>query len=439
MNIDGASDPRETILAERRRRIGPSLSLSYREPLLIVKGRGQYLFDDQGRRYLDCVNNVCHVGHCHPRVVEAAARQMANLNTNTRYLHPNIVEYANRLTDTLPDPLEVCFFVNSGSEANDLALRLARTHTRSRDMIVVDHAYHGHTGDLIEISPYKFDGKGGAGAPSHTHKVPIPDRYRGKFRDRDGDLGALYAAEVTEAAERTRELGLAGFIAESIVSCGGQVVLPDGYLRASFEGVRRAGGVCISDEVQVGFGRVGSNFWGFQMQGVVPDVVTAGKPIGNGHPLAAVITTREIADSFCNGMEYFNTFGGNPVSCAVGLAVLRVIEEEELQQHAAEVGTSFLNGLRELMKRHPLVGDVRGRGLFIGVELVIDRDSREPAGSAATAIVEEMKQRGILLSTDGPFHNVIKIKPPLVFSRDDGDRVVETLDEVLTRNRTRLP
>jgi len=434
MNFDGASDPRKTILAERKQLIGPSLSLSYREPLLIVKGRGQYLFDAQGRRYLDCVNNVCHVGHCHPRVVEAAARQMAELNTNTRYLHPNIVEYARRLTATLPDPLEVCFFVNSGSEANDLALRLARTHTGSRDMIVLEHAYHGHTGDLIEISPYKFDGKGGAGAPPHTHKVPIPDRYRGKYRDGDGDLGALYADEVAKAAEGTGAQGLAGFIAESIVSCGGQVVLPDGYLAASFDGVRSAGGVCIADEVQVGFGRVGSCFWGFQLQGVVPDVVTAGKPIGNGHPLAAVITTREIAASFCNGMEYFNTFGGNPVSCAVGLEVLRVIEEEGLQQHAADVGDSFLKGLRELMTRHAVIGDVRGCGLFIGIELVSDRDSREPAGVEAAELVEAMKERGILLSTDGPYHNVIKIKPPLVFSREDGDRVVEALDQVFTQN-----
>jgi 4-aminobutyrate aminotransferase-like enzyme len=360
---------------------------------------------------------------------------MAELNTNTRYLHPNIVEYARRLTETLPPPLEVCFFVNSGSEANDLALRLARTHTGFQDMLVLEHAYHGHTGDLIEISPYKFDGKGGKGSPPHTHKVPIPDRYRGKYRAAQGNLGMLYASDVAETARRVREerAGLAGFIAESIVSCGGQIILPDGYLREAFESVRRAGGVCISDEVQVGMGRVGSHFWGFETQGVVPDIVTAGKPIGNGHPLAAVITSRGIAESFCNGMEYFNTFGGNPVSCAVGLEVLRIIEEEGLQRHSGEVGGHFLRGLKGLMGSHSIIGDVRGLGLFIGVELVRDRETLEPAGSEAADIVEAMKERGVLLSTDGPFHNVIKIKPPLVFTRSDADSVVENLDQVLGR------
>lgn len=423
------------ILSARKDLIGKSLSLSYREPLLIVRGEGQYLYDERGRAYLDCVNNVCHVGHCHPRVVEAASRQMAQLNTNTRYLHPNIIDFAERLTSCLPAPLEVCFFVNSGSEANDLALRLARTFTGERDVFVIDHAYHGHTGDLIEISPYKYNGPGGPGPSVFTHQLSIPDGYRGRYRWGEPELGLLYAREV---GEKTAKLAADGrrpacFIAESIVGCGGQVVLPSGYLAAAFEPVRQSGGVCIVDEVQVGFGRVGSHFWGFETQAVVPDIVTMGKPIGNGHPLAAVVTTREIADAFANGMEYFNTFGGNPVSCAVGLAVLEVLEMEGLQQHAFEVGEHFKKELGELQKRHSLIGDVRGLGLFLGVELVRNRESLEPAGPETGQVVELMKERGILLSTDGPYHNVIKIKPPLVFSRDDVASVVENLDEVLGR------
>ena len=422
----------DEIVAVRKRHFGFNLSISYTEPLKIVRGEGQYLFDDKGRRYLDLVNNVCHVGHCHPSVVTAAQQQMAELNTNTRYLHDNLAEYALRLAGTFPEPLEVCFFTNSGTEANDLALRLARAHTGSREIIVLDHAYHGHSPSLVEISPYKCEGQGGEGLAEHAHKVPMPDAYRGPHRG--SNAGEKYAdevrAEIAEIEGKGRRLG--AFMAESLIGCGGQVIPAPGFLSAAADAVRSAGGVVIADEVQVGFGRVGSHLWAFESQGLVPDIVTLGKPIGNGHPMAAVVTTKEIASSFVTGMEYFNTFGGNPVSCAVGLAVLDVIERQGLQQHALEVGTRLLDGLRGLQERHPLVGDVRGLGLFLGVELVRDHETLEPADTEASQVIDEMKARGFLLSTDGPLHNVLKIKPPMVLTEQDVDETLVALDEVLS-------
>ncbi|MGI9061293.1 MAG: aminotransferase class III-fold pyridoxal phosphate-dependent enzyme [Ktedonobacteraceae bacterium] len=420
---------------KRAEHIGPSLSIAYRQPLKFVRGAGQYLYDENGQAYLDAVNNVSHVGHCHPRVVRAGQEQMAVLNTNTRYLHDYLVEYAERLCAKLPAPLSVCYFVCSGSEANELALRLARTHTHQKDIIVIDAAYHGNTTALIEISPYKCNGPGGSGAPPYVHIVPMPDVYRGSYKSTDPLAAQKYAAHVEEVIQqmqqRSATASIAAFIGESLLGCGGQVVLPDGYLTEVYRHVRKAGGVCIADEVQVGFGRVGTHFWGFETQGVVPDIVTMGKPIGNGHPLAAVVTTPEIAASFNNGMEYFNTFGGNPVSCAIGLAVLDVIADEQLQTHAHHVGDHLLQGLHGLMDRHALIGDVRGLGLFVGIELVQDRETLEPAAAQATYIANRMRERGILLSTDGPLHNVLKIKPPLVFSAKNADFLVTTLDQIL--------
>ncbi len=429
----------KALLEARRHRLGPNLSLSYRRPLKIVQGWKQYLYDHLGREYLDCTNNVAHVGHGHPAVVQAAARQMALLNVNTRYLHDLLVEYAERLCATLPEPLRVCYFVCSGSEANELALRLARAHTRGTDVIVLDHAYHGNTTSLVEISPYKFNGPGGAGAPPHVHTVPMPDVYRGPYRA-GPEAGKRYAAHVQASLERIRRDNrrLAAFICESLPSCAGQIVLPPGYLRDAYQFVRNAGGVCIADEIQVGFGRVGTHFWGFQLQGVVPDIVTLGKPIGNGHPIGAVVTTPEVAASFANGMEYFNTFGGNPVSCAVGLAVLDVIAQEGLQEHARAVGALLKEGLAALMARHALVGDVRGEGLFLGVEFVRDRDTCEPAGPEAAYIAERLKDLGVLIGLDGPFRNVLKIKPPMVFSAADAARLLAYLDQVLAEPRLRL-
>jgi len=428
----------EEILEIRERHLGKSLSVSYKKPLKIVRGAMQYLYDHNGRAYLDTVNNVCHVGHCHPRVVRAAQEQMALLNTNTRYLHDNIVEYARRLTATLPEPLSVCFFVCTGSEANELAIRLARTHTKRKDFVVLDHAYHGNTNAVIEMSPYKFDGPGGPGCPPFVHKTLLPDLYRGPFKYGDPDAGRKYAEDVHRVLKEIETNGgkPAAFMHESIPSVAGQIILPDDYLTQAYKYARAAGAVCIADEVQVGFGRVGTHMWGFETRGVVPDIVTMGKPIGNGHPLAAVVTTPEIADSFNNGMEYFNTFGGNPVSCAVGLAVLDVIRDEKLQENAFTVGEHFKAGLKSLMDKYLQIGDVRGIGLFIGIELVLDRETLEPAEELAYDIAERMKEEGILVSVDGPLYNVLKIKPPLVFTKANADRYVTTLDRVLREIKT---
>jgi 4-aminobutyrate aminotransferase-like enzyme/Ser/Thr protein kinase RdoA (MazF antagonist) len=420
-------------LALRKSLLGKNLSISYHRPLKIVRGRMQYLYDDTGRAYLDVYNNVPLVGHSHPRVVRAVQEQLAVLNTNTRYLHDNVNRYAEQLTRHMPAPLRVCYFVNSGSEANELALRLARAHTRQEDVIVLEHAYHGHTSTLIDISPYKFDGPGGRGRKPWVHVAPIADDYRGPYRRGDADAGKKYARHVAEILERLRSegRGAAAYIAETLPSVAGQIVFPPGYLAEVYRHVRAARGVCIADEVQVGFGRLGTHFWGFETQGVVPDIVVLGKPIGNGFPLAAVITTPEIAVSFGNGMEFFSTFGGNPVAAAAGLAVLDVLEEERLQANALSVGNHWIAGLRKLQERHALVGDVRGSGLFLGVDFVRDPATREPAPDEASYIVNRLRDRGILTGTDGPHHNVIKLRPPLVFSEADAELFVATLDSIL--------
>jgi 4-aminobutyrate aminotransferase-like enzyme len=297
----------------------------------------------------------------------------------------------------------------------------------------MENAYHGNTSSLVEISPYKFDGPGGMGKPEYVQVVTMPDTYRGKFKSGDPQAGEKYAQEVSEAIQSIHQdgRGFAAFFCEPLPGVGGHIVLPDGYMQAAFRHVRESGGVCVVDEVQVGFGRVGTHLWGFETQGVVPDIVTLGKPMGNGHPLSAVVTTAEIAASFNNGMEYFNTFGGNPVSCAVGLAVLDVLEEEELQANALEVGNYLKVGLEELKSKHPIIGNVRGLGLFIGVELVLDRVTLSPASQQAAYIIERMKEKGILLSTEGPLHNVLKIKPPIVFSNSNADALVSSLDMIL--------
>lgn len=423
----------EVTLRERRARISRNLSISYRKPIKVVRGLAQYLYDDAGRAYLDGVNNVAHVGHCHPYVVAAGQRQMAVLNTNTRYLHDSINDYARRLAATLPQELSIFFFVNSGSEANDLALRLARTVTGQQDVIAVDVAYHGHTQALIEVSPYKHDGPGGPGRPPYVQKVIMPDPYRGPYTGYSAESGQRYGVHVQQAVAQVQAQGrhVAALICESLMGCGGQIVFPESYMAEAFRHVRAAGGICIADEVQVGFGRVGSHFWGFETQGVIPDIVTMGKPAGNGHPLAIVATTPDITERFANGMEYFNTFGGNAVSCAIGLAVLDVIEQEGLQANALDVGNYLLAGLRELQARHPLIGDVRGLGLYIGAELVLDAETMEPAGDHAAYVSNRMREYGVLISTDGPFHNVLKLKPPIIFSRADADHLLWALGEVL--------
>jgi 4-aminobutyrate aminotransferase-like enzyme/Ser/Thr protein kinase RdoA (MazF antagonist) len=419
-------------LRHRKELLGGNLSLSYQKPLKIVRGWRQYLYDETGRAFLDVYNNVPLVGHSHPRVVHAVQEQLALLNTNTRYLHESILRYAEKLAAIMPNPLQVCYFVNSGSEANELALRLARTHTRSENVIVLEHAYHGNTTTLIDISPYKFDGPGGTGKKPWAHVAPLPDDYRGVYRRGDPQAGVKYAYHVGEICKQLQTRGSRpAFIAETLPSVGGQIVFPSEYLREAYHHVRAAGGVCIADEVQVGFGRLGSHFWGFETHHVTPDIVVLGKPIGNGFPLAAVITTREIAESFNNGMEFFSTFGGNPVSCAAGLAVLDVLQEEKLQENALRVGQFWIGELTKLQQTHPLIGDVRGSGLFLGLDLVRSPETREPAPQQASYVVNRLRDLGILAGTDGPHHNVIKLRPPLIFSEADASHFCSTLSSVL--------
>lgn len=416
---------KNTIRFLREKHLSPSMSLSYEEPLHIVRGEDQYLFDANGKRYLDAINNIQHVGHCHPKVVNAAQKQYEKLNTNTRYLDETIINYAKDLINKLPVGLDVCFFTNSGSEANDLALRVARHYTQSKETIVLDGAYHGNLSSLIEISPYKHDGPGGAGAPNYVNTISMPDTYRGKYRGNNAADG--YVDEVEKVIKQIQKNGnnMPVFIAESLMGCGGQLVMPEGFLKRAYELVRGAGGICIADEVQIGFGRMGSHFWGFETCDVIPDIVTMGKSMGNGHPLSAVVTTHEIAEAFNNGMEYFNSFGGNSVSCAVGHAVLNVIEEEGLQENADDVGNYLIDQLNKI--DNSLIGQVRGQGLFIGIELIKDKDALTPAAKEADEIVNAMKDAGILMSTDGPDHNVLKIKPPIIFTRENADELVLNL------------
>ncbi|RZS79193.1 hydroxylysine kinase /5-phosphonooxy-L-lysine phospho-lyase [Phyllobacterium myrsinacearum] len=425
---------REAIVAARRTSLLPNLSISYAEPIKFVRGEGVWLIDDRGRAYLDCFNNVCHLGHAHPDVVRALSWQAGLLNTNTRYLHDNIVTYAERLTATLPGDLAVATFACSGSEANSLMLRMMRAHTGREEAIVLDWAYHGTTQELIDLSPYKYKRKGGKGRKPHVYEAAIPDPYRAPSDWPQAEIASRYAQNVAEQIELMRKAGKAPglFLAESIPSVAGQVFLPDGYLKDVYAMVRAAGGICAADEVQVGFGRVGSHWWAFETQGVVPDIVTMGKPIGNGHPMAAVVTTREIAASFNNGMEYFNTFGGNPVSCAVGLAVLDVIERDNLRQNALETGNYLLQRFEEMKARHAIIGDVRGQGLFLGIELVTDRKSKEPATQIARAINNGARERGVLMGTEGPHDNILKLRPPMIFSRANADYLIDVLEDTFT-------
>ncbi|KAL7880150.1 hypothetical protein SRHO_G00024040 [Serrasalmus rhombeus] len=437
----------------RKKHIGPSCKVFFsHDPIKIVRAKGQYMYNEKNEQYLDCINNVAHVGHSHPEVVSAGAKQMELLNTNSRFLHDNLVQYAQRLQATLPEKLSVCYFVNSGSEANDLALRLAWQYTGHKDIITLDNAYHGHVSSLINISPYKFHQLAQPEHSQHVHVAPSPDIYRGKYREDHPDPATAYADDVKDIIEKAHAKGCKLFCSarwllirassqmgptESYTarSCGGQVIPPVGYFQKVAQHVRTAGGIFIADEVQVGFGRVGTHFWAFQLQGedFIPDIVTMGKPIGNGHPMSCVVTTREVAESFMSsGMDYFNTFGGNPVSCAIGLAVLDVIEKEDLQGNALRVGGYLTELLKKLKERHPLIGDIRGRGLFVGVELVKDWIKRTPATAEAQDVIYRLKDQRILLSADGPHRNVLKFKPPMCFSTADADLAVEKIDQILT-------
>lgn len=416
------------IVNYRNRHLGKSLKLHYNNPIRIVRGAGQYLIDNTGRLYLDTVNNVAHVGHENPEIVMAGQKQMALLNTNTRYLHEGINALAEKLLSTLPKELSVCYFVNSGSEANELAIRMIKEVTGQKDIIVSQWGYHGNTNKCVDISSYKFDRKGGKGAPKNTHVIPIPDSYRGKYRGLS--TGNDYSKEVKKCIDKihAKKRGVGGFIIEPIISCGGQVELPNGFLKKTYNYIRKAGGVCVSDEVQVGCGRLGESFWGFQLHDVIPDIITIGKPFGNGHPIGAVVCREEIANKFANGMEFFNTFGGNPVSCSIATEVLSFIEKYNLQKNALLTGGYLKKQLIKLSNKYPMIGQVRGKGLFLGIELV--DNELQPLKDHANYLANRMKEFGILMSTDGPNDNVMKIKPPIIFNQEDCDKLIFYLDKI---------
>jgi len=416
------------LFQKRKSLLGPAYRLFYDKPLHIVRGEGVWLFDAADRKYLDMYNNVPHVGHCHPRVVEAICKQAGILNTHTRYLHENVVDYAERLTGTLPVEMDTAMFCCTGSEANELALRMARAATGGEGVIVTENAYHGNTKAIYEISPEECPLED---LPPYVVTVPDPDVYRGRYRD--DDAGERYAAHVQEAVDTLLERGIkpATFVVDTIISSGGVVKPPPGYLARAAKIIRAAGGLFIADEVQPGFGRTGIHFWGFESDGLVPDVVTMGKPMGNGHPIAAMVTSRALVESFSKSVGYFNTFGGNPVSCAAALAVLDVLEEENLQANAAQQGRHIVAGLKKLAEQHEIIGDIRGNGLFIAVELVTDRADLTPATKLTTRVVNGLRDRGVLTGSIGPDGNILKLRPPMVLAEAEADLMLETLDDTL--------
>ncbi|WP_075351509.1 aminotransferase class III-fold pyridoxal phosphate-dependent enzyme [Algoriphagus marinus] len=423
--------PIEAQLERRYQSISPILSVSYKNPIAITSAAFQYMYDDRGNAILDAYNNIPHVGHSHPTVVAAGQRQMAKLNTNTRYLYDSLAEYAEKLLAKFPPSLSKVYFVNSGSAASDLAMRIATAHTKSQNYMVMEHGYHGNTQISIDISDYKFSNKKGIGQKPNILKAAIPDTYLGKYKKDDGSAGEAYAKDAIAQLEEF-DGKIAAFIAEPIIGCGGQVPLAKGYLQALYPAIRNQGGICISDEVQTGFGRVGTHFWGYEVQGVIPDMVVLGKPMGNGHPMGAVVCTEEIADSFSKGVEFFSSFGGNPVSCEIGIAVLEAIEEENLQENARIVGKYYFELFKELQKNHSCIGDVRGSGLFLGVELV-KSGTTNPDTALASRIKNELRNRNILISTDGPHDNVLKTKPPLCFSKENAAEVVRNIEDILNK------
>ena len=417
-------------LKKRKKNISDNLSISYKKPLHMLEAKDQYFFDRYGRRYLDCVNNISHVGHSNSYVHEAMTQQNLKLNTNTRYLYDTINDYSELLLSKFPKKLNKIFFVCTGSEANDLAYRIAQTYTSAKDVFVMDNAYHGHTNALIDLSPYKFNSKGGSGKKDYVHVLDMPDPLRGKWRYQNSNWIQKYIDEAkTVIRNKIKETNIACFFTESILGCGGQVILPKNYLKEIFSEIRRNNALCIVDEVQTGFGRVGRHFWSFEEHDVVPDIVTLGKPMGNGHPIAAVITTEKIASTFNNGMEYFNSFGGNPVSCAIGKAVLETIDNNKLQKNALLVGNYFLKELKKIqLKYKKYISEVRGRGLFLGIDIIQNSNVSKPNKKLAKLLINYMRNQGILLSTDGPYDNVIKIKPPLVFTKLNVDQVCKNLE-----------
>lgn len=423
---------KQAILQGRHDHFGGNLSLTYDDPVMLVRGWKHHLFDEWGRPYLDAYNNVPHVGHAHPRIQAVAADQLKRMNSNTRYLHPAQTAFADKILSKLPDHFEVCFFVNSGTEANELALRLARAHTRAKGIVTPDHGYHGNTNAAVAISAYKFKKPGGIGQADWVELVEVADDFRGSYKRDDPDRAQKFADLVDPAiaALQDKGQGLAGFIAETFPSVGGQIIPPKGYLPAVYDKIRAAGGVCIADEVQTGLGRLGDYYFGFEHQGALPDIVVMGKPIGNGHPLGILVTTKAIADSFNNGIEFFSTFGGSNLSCRIGKEVLDIVDDEGLQGNARDMGLRLMDGLRQIEADFSCVGDVRGMGLFLGVELI------NPDNSEGTEICSYVKNRmrdhRILIGSEGPKDNILKIRPPLTIEAEDVDMILWTLRDVLS-------
>ena len=415
------------MLDRRKRLLGPAYRLFYDQPINIVRGEGAWLFDQDDKPYLDMYNNVPHVGHCNPRVVEAIRNQVGILNTHTRYLHTNVLDYAERLLDKFPGELDVAMFSCTGTEANELALRIARTFTQGTGLIVTEESYHGNSYAIAEISTEDNTPKDRS---DYVVTVPAPDVYRGIYRDKDA--AQKYASHVELAIQELKKRGikLAAFIIDTIISSSGVVEVPSGYLKKAAEIVNKAGGVFVADEVQPGFGRTGENFWGFESDRFVPDIVTMGKPMGNGHPMAATVIKRDLIEKFAKKTGYFNTFGGNPVSSAAGMAVLDVIEEENLQENALIVGAYLKKGIKSLSSKYDLIGDVRGKGFFLAVEMIKD-SSRTPATQSASNVVQELKKCGILTNTIGPDESILKLRPPMVFSRENADFFLQHLKKVL--------
>lgn len=421
------------VQADREAYFGKNLKLSYSTPAMLVRGWKHHMFDEWGRPYLDAYNNVPHVGHAHPRIQAVAADQLKRMNSNTRYLHPAQVAFAEKIRSKLPDPLNVCFFVNSGTEANELALRLSRAASGAKGMVTPNHGYHGNTTGAIDISAYKFNAKGGVGQVDWVELVEVADDYKGSFKRDDPEAAQKYAdlVDVAITSLQAKGHGVAGFIAETFPSVGGQIIPPKGYLPAVYEKIRAAGGICIADEVQTGLGRLGDYYFAFEHQGAVPDIVVLGKPIGNGHPLGVVITTREIADRFAEGPEYFSTFGGSTLSCRMGKEVLDIVDDEGLQENARARGLELMAGLEGLMAKYDVIGDLRGMGLFIGVELVTDRDTKTPATDAASYVINRLREHRILTGREGPHDNILKIRPPLTIDAEDIEMLIGAMDKVM--------
>ncbi len=429
---DGPS--RQEVLAMRREHVNPAVFTLYREPMMLVEGHMQWLFDETGRRYLDMFAGIVTVscGHCHPRVVAAVRDQTERLqHSTTIYLHPNLPLLAKKIAGKMPEGLDVTYFVNSGSEANDLAIMMARLHTGNHDVIALRNAYHGVSPSAMGLTSHhtwKYPVQQGSG----THHALNPDPFRSPFDGSREELATRAVDDIRDLVRYSTPGRIAAFIAEPIQGVGGATHGAPNYFREAYAAVRDAGGLCIADEVQTGFGRTGDHYWGFQNWGVTPDIVTMAKGIGNGVPLAAVTTTREIAETLSQRI-HFNTYGGNPVSMAAGLAVLDVIDEDGLQENARVVGARLRDGLRGLMERHPLIGDLRGMGLMLGMELVRDRATREPAKAETLELLEQAREMGVLLGKGGLDGNVVRIKPPMCITAQDADFAVDVIDRALAR------